>query len=642
MGMDFQAHDYGAAFVNSMATVANMFDNRRRLDLEEKRLASQERTEALQQKGLELQNEQRQRESERDANLQKFMSFPDVDDATPEQLQKMKPVLKYQFLETAGTPDNIEDIPRYRQAGEVLYGGLKQLQGLKFSPNSVLTINRGENLNGYDTTPLFEAHDTLLSKDRFQPHDDTDGTVTGAPGTQYRPYETGGFIIQTGSDGKPVSYTPTFHVEDTADNAQLLNDRDQPIMVPATVNQTNDQNDPVKQLPIQGQLLKLGYTQSLLSQTEKMAGKDPQFALELARKGQLIDSKATRENIDRNILANMGSEGAKEYYHERKAARERQEKAAVSRAVGDGLAKLQARLDDPNDDFTESDFDQQAMQMYLNAGEPLKDAAEAVAKLRGTQYVSMGDGRIYNTRTKEIVGDKKEVAPHTLFSKPVLGGSIPADLLGGARLDPKKYYVGIVKDGKPYFAETKPDDDSFAKSVDKLLTTFVLNNSVGDIREANREANEAGNDIAKSQETLAKAGIVGGEGRTEEDLQRPDVVAAALKGRQAFDRQTAAMEKADLARGTIKGVVGEGQSARTAFTGRDRPTVGAKAPAAKPAPAGPSPQPKGNSIQVKESYNGGALIKDTSGQAYLKHPKGGYLPARLENGRYVVDTGKLR
>jgi hypothetical protein len=47
-------------------------------------------------------------------------------------------------------------------------------------------------------------------------------------------------------------------------------------------------------------------------------------------------------------------------------------------------------------------------QLYVQNGETLKDAAKAVADLRGKQFIPMGDGRIYNSRTQEIIGDGKK------------------------------------------------------------------------------------------------------------------------------------------------------------------------------------------------------------------------------------------
>lgn len=441
----FDPVNYGDSFIRGFTGMADVFLRKQQMDNEQRRQDSADtradRTLDIQESSAKSQNafhdaqtSKLQRDEKNEKNFAEWLPLADTDpiDMTPEQLQKAKPLIAYQLKKTPGLPNNIPDIPQYEQATTVFSNGLQQLQSINLKPNSVVSINRGDVLGGFDTTPIFEAHDRLLSGERFTPHKDDSGNITGTPGSQYRPYETGQFFGYTDENGKVYAYTPAYHIEDVSDGAQwanddkrqtpiIVNDQGQPITVPSTLGHTNDPNDPIKQIPIQAQQMRLGYNLNVMSHAKKVAQIDPEWAVEMMTSGKTIDSETTKKNVRDALIAATGVKGVDKVVDDQLKTAAEQRKLDIKNKQNQAMGEaLQKTLDDYSArEIDSTAFQTKVMQTLIASGADVKDATAAAKALREkpeqykTARIDVGNGReqtvLYN------ISDPKDI---TYIGKP--------------------------------------------------------------------------------------------------------------------------------------------------------------------------------------------------------------------------------
>lgn len=294
MGMGrFQGQNYGADFVNSMATTAGMLNDRRRMDLEEKKQGQEAQTRTLQNQGLTLENQKKEADLSREKKLQSFLELSGRMQSgalAPDDYASLAGVTSELMQETPYLPNDPAEIPKYKQAVGTLLSGVQNIRSL---PANNYTYTREDNVP--EVNQVLDSFQTLLSKDRLgREFVDTDGSVTGKAGAAYRTGGVGGFAMQSG-EGNQAAFTPLFSVVD-ADGRPVMNSNGRAVLVPSTQGQSNSADDKVRLITPEEMLTKAGYAYRVLDVADKLG---------------LADPEKRKAYITNNLPALMGEDGAK-------------------------------------------------------------------------------------------------------------------------------------------------------------------------------------------------------------------------------------------------------------------------------------------------------------------------------------------
>ena len=293
MGM-FPAQNYGADFVNAMAATSGMLNDRQRLGMEERKQAKDAETRDLQNKGLELENQQKSVEIAREERLNSFMELSGRMQSgamVPEDYGTLAGVTSELMKETPYLPNDPAEIPRYKQSVSTLLSGIQNIRSL---PANNYTYTREDNVP--EVNAVLDSFQTLLSKDRTgKEFVDADGSVTGKAGSSYRTGGVGGFAMMSGK-GDEAAFTPLFSVTDV-EGRPLVGADGKIAMVPSTKGQSNGSGDAIRKITPEELFTKAGYAYRVLDVAEKLG---------------LADPEKRKQYISNNLPALMGKEGAKE------------------------------------------------------------------------------------------------------------------------------------------------------------------------------------------------------------------------------------------------------------------------------------------------------------------------------------------
>lgn len=448
MGM-FPEQNYGADFINAMAATSGMLNDRRRLDMEEKRMTDEQKTRDLQQEGLALENEQRKMQVDQAKSVQSYLDLSqrlNAGSLTPDDYSRLTKVTGDIMQAAPYLPSDPQQIPQYRQALTTVVQGIQSVRTL---PPGDYIYTRADNVPEVNST--LDAYRTLLSKDRLgKEFTDTDGKITGTPGATYRTADVGGFFMRSG-EGEQGQFTPLFSVTDGQGNP-LVGADGRPKLVPATRGQSNDQSDPVASNPAEQLLAKAGFAYNVLDTAQKLG----------------LDNPATaNRTVTAGLRSAMGTEGAKELLRQADEEEKTQRQQRTQYAINAGVAKA---IESVPPGSGREEYTRAIMATGLvpakDAGEIARAVTEQPDQIK-TTVAGVGNGMEqtfqYNPKTGRFdVAIGKPTAKWNPSSTAGEGGKLPAE----AQL--VEYYknrlgisyddaVDLVKHGK-----SKPEDMAVA------------------------------------------------------------------------------------------------------------------------------------------------------------------------------------
>lgn len=291
---NFQPQNYGADFVNAMTATAGMLNDRRRLDMEERKIAAEDETRRLRNEGLELENSSKKQAMENEKSLQTYLQLSGRMNAgtlEPEDWKKMTKATGDVMQAVPYLPSDPKDIPRYKQALSEVLTGIDQVRTL---PPGDYIYSRADNIPEVNAT--LDSFRTLLGKNRLgNEFRDNDGSVTGRPGSVYRTNDVGGFSVVSG-EGNRAAFTPLFSITDV-NGLPIKDQAGKQVLVPATAGQSNGNDDVVRMLTPEEVLTKAGFAFDLLNNAEKLG---------------IGSEEGRRKYINSALLPFLGAEGARE------------------------------------------------------------------------------------------------------------------------------------------------------------------------------------------------------------------------------------------------------------------------------------------------------------------------------------------
>jgi hypothetical protein len=293
--MGFQSQNYGADFINSMVATAGMFNDRRKLDMEEAKQAREQKTLELQQQGLALENQSKEMAIEGKKKLGEWLNLAarmNSGTLTEQDYEKIPGLSKEVLKAVPYFPNDLAEFPKYQQAAHTLLSAAQQASNL---PANNYVVTRDDNMT--ELNQVFDGLDVLLSKDRLgKEFTDTDGSVTGTPGAKYRTARVWGAHVISG-DGNKAAFNALFSVVDE-NGRPILDASGKQKVVPATVGGSNDPGDRLRLLTTDEIMLKAGFMNQFYDTVNKAGLTDP------AKQKQFIAS---------NLRAAMGEKGAEDY-----------------------------------------------------------------------------------------------------------------------------------------------------------------------------------------------------------------------------------------------------------------------------------------------------------------------------------------
>lgn len=293
MGM-YPTQNYGADFVNAMAVTSGMINDRRRLDMEEKRQDEEKQTRDLQRENFRLDNQKKSTELDREKKFNQFMDFSarlKTGQLKPEDYGRALQATDEVMKDTPYLPSDPAQVPEYRKALNSVVAGVQSVRTL---PPSNYTYSRDDQIP--EVNSVLDGFQTLLSKDRLgKEFVDKDGSVTGNPGATYKTSGVGGFAMVSG-EGDKAAFTPLFSISDK-EGKPLLDANGRQKLVPSTVGESNDPNAKIRMITPDEMLTKLGFANHALDTAEQLGWFDP------AKREQYLAAQA---------LPYLGAKGAED------------------------------------------------------------------------------------------------------------------------------------------------------------------------------------------------------------------------------------------------------------------------------------------------------------------------------------------